>query len=260
MDEDQAKQLTTTANQGATGCSSKSIFKCCLFYFTALLILTLIFTGANNEPKNPKQTKWWWAFIVSLLATASMSATALAILIYTDYYRSYETADELQNELTPPRLRQSRGKPGYEVPDSLKTVVSVSLPRANIESYLGKTVREAAQQEPTIDPNRPLPPPTLQPALQQTAPTDGGVARESSPAGFVNLTPESAKSPVTVVDMTVARQQTPTERSTRNDQQAQPSGQRQRQEDPSNLSAMNSRAPLGNKKRRRRKGTKKQPV
>lgn len=254
MDEEQAKQ----ANQSNSGCSFKSLFKCCLFYYTALIILALIFTGANNEPKDATQIKWWWAFIISLLATGSLAATALAILIYTDHYRP-TTEEDAPPEPGSGRLRQSRRMPGHDTPDSVKTIVPgpgpIPKPKNNppVESYLGKTLRDDGAMMETS--NR-------LPVVQ------GEAAPESSQTGFVNMTPDAAKSPVTVVDMTLGRNNPPADGPNRIlPAQSPAKPNRNRIEQPSNLASVisnpiqddNNTMNKNNRRRRRRGRKRKDP-
>lgn len=87
----------------ASLCTCKSLSKFCLLYFTTLLILTLIFTALNNEPKNAEQTKWWWAFIVLLLLTAAFTSASLISLYITDCYKvPYNEADVEQTPIVAP--------------------------------------------------------------------------------------------------------------------------------------------------------------
>lgn len=242
------------------GCSAKSIFKCCLFYFTSLLILTLIFTGANNEPKDERQTRWWWAFIATLLATASMSATALAILIYTDFYRAPMVDEEQKTNSLSPRPRRGKVQAAQEMSDSLKTDVPIDRPSQNSmtmnenaledSGYLGKTVKDISrqqqqqQQETSTDPNRPVMP--LTDNMNEPA--------ETSQSGFVNMTPSSAKSPVTVVDMTASRKKPRDNRSRSRKQITKALGfDRGRLDQPTNLASLTSNVMQDEQKKRKKR-------
>jgi len=156
--------------------SLKSVTKFCLTYFSTLLVLTIIFTALNNEPMNEDQTKWWWAFLISLIASASMSITALIVLLYADYTRVGAGAEQ-DIEQSNDKVRSPAASTANS--SSYKTVLTISsIPNAP-DLTANKT---AASPEQAV---------TFDDSLNQAT---------TKSAKFINLTP-SMRRPVTVVDM-----------------------------------------------------------
>lgn len=154
---------------GTDGCSFKAITKFCLLYFTTILVLTLIFTGVNSEPMNEEQTTWWWFFLGSLLATAAMSASALALLIYTDYTQVQPTMNNVDIEKFIQGKAPIMAEPSTS--SSYKTILTINSQQTNDQD------------------------------VQNTIKSPG--------TNFVNLTPKSSKTPTTtVVDVKAERMKT----------------------------------------------------
>lgn len=155
--------------------SIKSIVKFCLTYFASLLILALIFTALNCEKMSKTQSTWRWGFVISLIASGSMSITALLILFYTDFYTAsdteIQTAEKNVEVQKPPEIQENS-----ESGQSFKTVMTII---SQPEDLSKKQIEPPQSPEPKID----------VPVKLLVAPK------------FYNLTPGVRSQPVTVVDL-----------------------------------------------------------
>lgn len=174
MESEASKQPSTSSLF-----SAKQVIKFCLTYYTALIILVLIFTAVNAEPMNQVQEYWRWGFAASCIISGSLSGASLLILIYTDSYKSsaspdVEVAQSTQNPAKAPAESDNSQSTSFK---TVMTISSMHNPADNSRKQVNFTPGQLDEMRM------------------------GGYELQPAHKDFVNFTPPGLRSPVTVVDM-----------------------------------------------------------
>lgn len=180
----------------------KSVAKFCLLYFSTILVLILIFTSINNEPMDSEQKGWWWGFVISLILTASMSLTALIIVLYTDCNKNDPEVNIADREVSSKDRLRPVAYDTKEESRTFKTILTIdSRPPESVKQL--KTIRLTPNQLPPVQITSPNPAKSPEPVDQ----TQYQILHKNQVDAAVAQTyGHQPKSPVvTVVDMRSTR-------------------------------------------------------